>query len=165
MNSDWPKALAPEHAPPPPSWWPPAPGWWLLGVGVLLLLGVLAWFWRRHRRLAPRRAALAELARIRATQTDAVATASAVQSLLRRYALAIFGAEAVARSSGTAWIEWLVRHGGAGFAGTSGQAFLAAVYGERSAATAMREAWLAAADGFVRKAHRHLSRHASEGAR
>ncbi|MDE2305433.1 MAG: DUF4381 family protein, partial [Gammaproteobacteria bacterium] len=105
MNDRWLDGLAPAHAPPPPSWWPPAPGWWvLLALATAAIAAALVWW--RHPRLRLRRAALAELRRIRGRDDgDAVAVARALQNLLRRYALAVYGTERVARLHGDAWLR------------------------------------------------------------
>lgn len=42
------------HLPAELSWWPPAPGWWLLAALVLVLIAVVGWAWRRHRRVRGR---------------------------------------------------------------------------------------------------------------
>ena len=153
MSASWLNQLAPEHAPPPPSWWPPATGWWVLAV--LCLLAVLAIVgYRRFRsaeRSKVRRAAVAELKRIRAQGEAGVA--ADIQQLLRRYALAVFGADRVARLTGDAWLDFVVHHGGERLAGEEGRALLSAAYGNRASA-AQREAWLEAAAAFIRRARR-----------
>jgi hypothetical protein len=153
-HSDWLAQLAPEHAPAIPPWWPPAPGWWLLAALTLLLIAAAVWWWRwPPRRL--RRVALRELRRIRARDADPAATARALQNLLRRYALAVFGADQVARLSGTEWLCFVAAHGADGLAGPLGEALLAASFGGRSPARepdADRAAWCAATERFVRTA-------------
>jgi hypothetical protein len=152
MSASWLDQLAPEHAPPPPSWWPPAPGWW--GVAALCLLVpvlVMAWryFYRRARRPSARSAALLELGHIRAQPQSDVA--ARIQRLLRRYALTVFGPDRVAPLSGEAWLDFLTRHGGDQFAGEHGRALLRAAYGD-AASAGQQESWLAAAEGFIRRA-------------
>jgi hypothetical protein len=155
MSASWLDQLAPEHAPPPPSWWPPAPGWW--GVAALCLLApflVIAWrrFYGRARRRTARSAALLELGHIRAQPQSEVAVR--IQRLLRRYALTVFGPDRVAPLSGEAWLDFLARHGGGErFAGEDGRALLRAAYGDTGAATQC-ETWLAAAEAFIRRASR-----------
>lgn len=101
------------HLPDPVGWWPLAPGWWLLIA--LLLAGVaygLLAAWRAHRRNAPRRLALAELARLQATwqaDRDAVALGTRLSPLLRRAMLAYSPRAEVAGLTGPAWLEWLDR--------------------------------------------------------
>jgi hypothetical protein len=156
MNDRWLDQLAPEHAPPPPGWWPPAPGWWLLAFLALALIVAAILFWRQPRRRL-RRATLRELNRIRARpEEESAAVAPAIQNLLRRYALAAFGPERVARLQGAAWLTFLNEHSEDAFAGPRGEALLAASYGAapRGDAAANRAAWLAAAEQFVRRAER-----------
>jgi len=157
MSTSWLDQLAPEHAPPPPSWWPPAPGWW--GVAALFLLApvlVIAWrhFRGRTRRPTARRAALLELGHIRAQPQSDVA--ARIQRLLRRYALTVFGPDRVAPLSGEAWLDFLARHGGERFAGEDGRALLRAAF-SNAAANGQQESWLAAAEGFIRRASRRRS--------
>jgi hypothetical protein len=156
MNDTWLDQLAPEHAPPPPGWWPPAPGWWLLALLIVALIVVAVVMWRNPRRRL-RRATLRELGRIRARRdADVTVVAQAVQNLLRRYALAAFGAERVARLNGTAWLQFLDEHSGAAFAGGRGESLLSSSYGAASPddTAADRAAWFAAAEQFVRRAAR-----------
>jgi Domain of unknown function (DUF4381) len=153
MNANWLAQLAPEHQPAPPSWWPPAPGWWLAGAACLMALAAIAaWhFWKNSPRRRIRRAAFAELQRIRARRA-AKDTAGAIQHLLRRYALTIFGPERVANLTGESWIDFVVQHGGEALAGDQGREFLSAAFGTRPGAP--QESWLAAAEDFIRKAPR-----------
>lgn len=150
MNADWITQLAPARAPAPPAWWPPAAGWWLVAGLILILLGAGVVWWKysafdRGRRI--RRAALAELARIRSL--DTASQPRAIQHLLRRYALSVYGAGAVASLSGGAWLQFVETHGGAAFAGGSGQDFLAAAFGNDAPAASPE--WLLAAEGFIRR--------------
>jgi hypothetical protein len=157
MTLNWLSQLAPAHAPPPPGWWPPAPGWWLL---ALVLLGAIAagmHRWRDPYRRS-RRAALRELRAIRIADADVVASARAIESLLRRFAIAVFGRARVARLTGTAWLEFVAASGGAPLAGEAGRSLLATAFG--GVATDDRERWIAGADAFVRGA-----RHAVAAAR
>ena len=158
MSANWLADLAPEHAPAPPSWWPPAPGWWV-ATGLCLVL-LAAWFaWRRfarhtgYRRV--QRAALDELERIRSQEE--LGSAAAIQRLLRRYALTIFGPDRMAPLTGEAWVDFVAEHGGEGLAGDVGRSLLGAAFGN-PAAPAARESWLAAAEAFIRQAPRHARR-------
>lgn len=149
MKQDWLDQLAPAHAPPPPGWWPPAPGWWLLALAAVLALSVLvAWLRRPRRRL--RRLALRELAQVQAQAADDRALAQALESLSRRFAVARFGREAVARLSGTAWIEFVAAHGGQAWQGAAGESLLRAAYGGEPAGD--REAWIGGVRDFIRSA-------------
>jgi hypothetical protein len=97
-------------APPPAPWWPPAPGWYVvLAVGIPLLIwaGVkLALAWKHNRY---RRAALAELAAIRASRPPDLL--SCLSELLKRTALIAYPREEVAALSGREWLAFLDRTG------------------------------------------------------
>lgn len=101
------------HLPEAVGWWPPAPGWWLL-FGLLLLLLALAAraLYRRHRRNAARRLALAELARLKSAwdrDRNTAVLAARTSDLLRRAMLAYAPRHEVAGLTGHAWLEWLDR--------------------------------------------------------
>jgi len=153
MSTDWLAQLAAEHAPAAPGWWPPAPGWWILAA-LLLTLIVAGLSWWRNPRLRLRRAALAELRRIGQAGQDLGGSARDVQSLLRRCALAVYGADRAARLSGGAWLEFLASRGATGIDGPDGRALLAASYGAPAPGDAVQlcAVWLRAAEGFVRHA-------------
>jgi hypothetical protein len=151
MTPDWTSRLAPAHAPPPPGWWPPAPGWWLLAALLLGAATAGVWWWRDPYRRS-RRAALRELRVIRYEQLDAVSSARAIESLLRRFAVAVFGAARVARLTGDAWLEFVASQGGTALAGEAGRSLLATAFGGRGGGD--RECWMAGADAFVRRARR-----------
>ena len=53
-----PLLLQDVHLPPPPGWWPPPPGWWMV-LGVLALIAIGVWLWRR--RVRRRRAVIETL--------------------------------------------------------------------------------------------------------
>ena len=153
----WLAQLAADRAPPPPGWWPPASGWWLLGALLLAAAALATGFgrrwWRQRGGRALRRSALDELQRLeRGGAADAV-LARELESLMRRYALARFGRDAVARLSGEAWLAFVVAHGAAGWAGDSGRALLRAAYGGAAhgggAARAERARWIGGARAFV----------------
>ncbi|HVS77850.1 MAG TPA: DUF4381 domain-containing protein [Steroidobacteraceae bacterium] len=151
MTPDWLSRLAPPHAPPPPGWWPPAPGWWLLAA--LLVAGAAAgvWWWRDPYRRT-RRAALRELRAIRAADSDAVSSARAIESLLRRYAVAVFGSARAARLTGNAWLTFVAAQGGTPLAGEAGRSLLSNAFG--GSGSDERECWISGADAFVRRAGR-----------
>jgi hypothetical protein len=165
MNADWLTQLAPEHAPPPPGWWPLAPGWWAVGtIGVLLIAGAI-WWWRNPR-LTRQRKALHELQRIRDQlndQQDIAITARAIQNLLRRYAIAVFGRDRVAQLTGNAWLTFLNDHGGAPSA-DAGQSLLAIAFGGPPTEQEIEchrnrcEQWFAGADAFLRRAGKSHAR-------
>jgi hypothetical protein len=153
MNSDWLAQLAPEHAPLMPAWWPPAPGWWILAVLLLaIVVGAIIW-WRRPRRRL-RRVALRELRRLQSFDADIPQTARTVQNLLRRYALAMFGADRVARLSGEAWLQFVAARGAASLGGRLGKSLLAASFGAKVTEHQAqdRDAWCSEAEKFLRRA-------------
>jgi Domain of unknown function (DUF4381) len=151
MTPGWLSRLSPAHAPPPPGWWPPAPGWWLLAALLLASAAAGVWWWRDPYRRS-RRAALRELRAIRAAQSDAVSSARAIESLLRRFAIAVFGSARVARLTGDAWLAFVAAQGGTALAGESGRSLLSTAFG--GIGNDERECWISGADAFVRRARR-----------
>jgi hypothetical protein len=153
MSADWRAELAPAQAPAAPGWWPPAPGWWALALLLVLLLAVGLRVWRDPVRVR-RRAALRELARIRARDEGPVSTARALENLLRRYALAQFGRERVAGLGGRRWLEFAHTVSGGRLATEVAESLLASAFGEvvPDDPHAARTAWLEAAEVFLRRA-------------
>jgi hypothetical protein len=147
MNRDWLAQLAPAHAPPPPSWWPPAPGWWGLALVSALLAAALIHLIRR-RVPQPRRIALRELDRLDKEAHDDLQLARELEHLMRRYALAVYGRDAVAGLSGDGWLAFIAGHGGADLSGETGRNLLRVAYG--SPAPADRAGWLKGARDFMR---------------
>ncbi len=147
MNPNWLSELAPPRAPPPPGWWPPAPGWWILAALAVALAGGALWRWRSPRRRLCR-VALRELRRIGSADADLRHSARAIENLLRRYAIAVFGRERVARLTGEAWLAFLAAEGGAPLAGEQGRRLLSTAFGGK--AYDELPSWLAGADAFVR---------------
>jgi hypothetical protein len=101
------------HVPEMVGWWPLAPGWWFLvalavaALGYFLYRRYLTWRWN-----AARRAALAELSRIRRHYeqgTDALTLAKSLSELLRRSMLAYAPRGEVAGLTGDRWLSWLDR--------------------------------------------------------
>jgi hypothetical protein len=150
MTPAWLSQLAPAHPPPPPGWWPPAPGWWAVTVLLLAAIAGGLWWWRDPYRRS-RRAALRELHAVRTEEPDAAASARAIESLLRRFAIAVFGGARVARLTGDAWLQFVVAEGGVQLEGQAGRSLLAAAFGG-VAKESDRESWIAGADAFVRHA-------------
>ncbi len=153
MSTDWLSQLAPAHAPPAPGWWPLAPGWWAAAGVALAAAAGLAWWWRRDPYRLRRRLALRELKRIEAADAEAPALAQAVENLLRRFAIAVFGTDRVARLGGEAWLVFVGSEGGELLAGDAGRSLLAAAFGGR--VRDERERWLKGAAAFVRAAARN----------
>ncbi|WP_428563818.1 MAG: DUF4381 domain-containing protein [Solidesulfovibrio sp. DCME] len=119
--------------PTPVPWLPPAPGWYALGLTALLFLvwgGVVAY--RRWRRNAYRRQALAELAGLTsglATDTAAHLLLPRLSELLKRTALAAYGRAQAASLSGQPWLDFLdSRYGRPLFAGENGRLLLLGPY-------------------------------------
>jgi Domain of unknown function (DUF4381) len=157
MNPGWLTQLAPEHVPPMPGWWPPAPGWWGVALLSVLLAAGLIWRWHDpHRKY--RRAALRELRRIGADTSDPVTTARAIENLLRRFAIAIFGGERVAGLTGATWLRFVAHESREWLEGETGRSLLNTAFGGREsrqqASGQHREQWLTAADAFIRRAAR-----------
>ena len=159
MDKDWLAQLAPEHAPIVPPWWPPAPGWWILaGLMLAFFIGAILWWRQPTRRL--RRMGLRELRRIQSIDADIPQTARTVQNLLRRYALAAFGPDRVARLSGEAWLQFIAARGAAALGGALGKSLLAASFGAKITDQPLqdRDAWCTAAEHFLRHAVRQDQR-------
>jgi len=151
MSQDWLHQLAPAHPPASVGWWPLAPGWWILAAMTVLLS--VAWiFWLRNPSRRLRQSALRQLRRLRASKADSTEVARAVQNLMRRYALQMFGYEAVANLTGQTWLEFVVSQGGRALSGAAGTSLLRAAYGDSNQDD--RSQWLQAAERFIAKAGR-----------
>jgi hypothetical protein len=149
MNQDWLSQLAPDHAPAAVGWWPPAPGWWIVAVLAIVLAFVIVRVLRDPRRVL-RQAALRQLKVIRTSDADGPAVARAVQNLIRRYALEVFGHERVARLAGDQWLSFVMEGGGSALAGPTGRSMLTAAFSNQGADD--RAQWFAGAEGFIRRA-------------
>jgi|SRR5690606_32043678 len=95
----------------PISWWPPAAGWWLLALLVLILLVSLGYWLRvRHRKNRFRELALQELANIQQQyqeQPAPQAQLNALNTLLKRIAIARYGRAQVSALHGESWCRFL----------------------------------------------------------
>ena len=118
---------------------------------VLLAITLLV-RWLRDPRRAVRRAALKELQRIRTSDGDGAAVARAIQNLLRRYALTVFGRQAIAKLTGEAWLQFVAAEGGDALSGHVGRSMLSTAFGNHS--TDERDQWAAGAAEFIRRAAR-----------
>jgi hypothetical protein len=127
------------HLPPPVSWWPPAPGWYLVAaLGVVLILGLAYWAYRRRQRRV-QRAAQTELQRLRRTYIktgDGQRLARELSVLLRRVCLSRLPREQVAGMTGEAWLALLDRQlpekQAGGFSQGPGRALVEAPYNPRA---------------------------------
>ncbi len=143
----WLAQLALDHAPPPSGWWPLAPGWWgLLIIFITLIATVAYWYTRPTVRL--RRIAIRDLKNLQNDFLDDGELARELEHLLRRYALARFGPDQVAKLSGVRWLAFLVEHGGEDLSDDCGANLLRAAYGGN--AIAQRESWLSGAQAFIK---------------
>ena len=100
------------HLPEGSGAWPPAPGWWLVAA-LVVGLGVASVLWLRHRRRSLLVHALRELDGLVLRRTgdhDLQALATDIAQLLRRVALARFGARRVAPLHGSAWQTFIEEH-------------------------------------------------------
>ena len=89
---------------------------WLFPV-ALALLAVVWWVLHRYLRLRPQRAALralAHLAREHTQHADSTRLARGLSQLLRRYAMSRYRHESIEGLTGSAWLNFLDAHGGAG---------------------------------------------------
>jgi Domain of unknown function (DUF4381) len=159
-GDDWTAQLAPDHTPPPVGWWPPAPGWWGVLFVSLMLVALLALWLRKRDALRSRsaharvrRAALREIQLIEESNADDPTVAQAIENLLRRYAIALFGAQRVAKLTGAAWLQFLGAHGGSVLAGDAGRTLLDAAFANRSVGD--RQGWFSGSREFVSQAARN----------
>lgn len=147
VKPGWLSQLAPPHAPPPPGWWPPAPGWWVLAIALFIAVAALV-HWNRRPAVRLRRIALRELKGLEQAGLADRELAQQLEHLLRRYAVARFGRDAVAGLSGERWIAFVVAHGAGEWDGGSGAGLLRAAWG--GMADADRARWLAGARAFLK---------------
>jgi hypothetical protein len=144
------------HLPDPVSWWPPAPGWWLLGaLGLLALSLAVHAALARRRASAPARAALAELARLRAelrAHGDRRRFVAGLSELLRRLALVRYPRDRVAGLCGAEWLAFLDSAGGTGaFSDGPGQVLADGAYrGGETLAELDTDALATLADSWIR---------------
>jgi hypothetical protein len=104
----------------------------------------------RDTRRALRRTALRQLRLIGTSEADGAAVARAIQNLMRRYALTVFGHDKVAKLTGESWLSFVIAHGGDLLAGAAGRSMLTTAFGNH--VDDERQLWLAGAAGFIRRA-------------
>jgi hypothetical protein len=107
-------------------------------------------FWQRRPESRLRRIALRELSVLEKSALDDMLLAHRLEHLLRRYAVARFGRDAVANLAGERWVGFVVAHGGAAWKGEAGANLLCIAYG--GTAVADRARWLDGARAFIRGA-------------
>ena len=115
---------------------------------LVVIVATLA-YWQSRPSVRLRRLALRELKHLQVNITDDGALARDLEHLLRRYAVARFGRDAVANLSGERWLNFVVGHGGGAWSGDSGANLLRLAYG--GDAVADRAAWLSGAQAFIRE--------------
>ncbi|MFC4258603.1 DUF4381 domain-containing protein [Marinobacter lacisalsi] len=99
--------------PPPAGFWPLAQGWWVLAALVMVTVIVaIVVGWRRYRRHAPKRAALARLYRYSVPDHPGPDWYAGLNRLLKEAALARHPAEQPAGLSGDQWVRFLARTSG-----------------------------------------------------
>jgi len=133
--------------PAPVSAWPPAYGWWLVAACALMLVaGLLFYFWRRHRRQAPLRAALKQLQVLSQQQNDSQFLSDCAH-WMKRMAISLHGREHTAALHGESWLSFLDASGATTeFSHGAGRA-LTAIYQarcdvDRAALLRVMHAWL-----------------------
>lgn len=139
--------------PPPVSMLPATPAWAVLALVLLAALALALRAWHRHRRrTAWRRAALAELRALAPGLEAGEPTAlAALQTLLRRVALATAPRAQVAPLAGDGWARFLADTGFGAPAGALAPDLAAAPY--RPAPRFDGAAALAAARAWIRRRH------------
>ena len=159
MSAAWLTQLAADHAPPRAGWFPPAIGWWAAAgcalLAAALVFAIVRW-WREPRRRF-RRAAMRELRLIRASPLQGPEAARAIESLLRRHAVALHGHARVARLTGEGWLEFAGSSGAEALAGDTGRSLLAAAFGGHAGQRIDRERWLAAAAQLICRSGRTVA--------
>lgn len=99
------------HLPQAIGWWPPAPGWWIVTFLLLAsILGLIYWIWRRHRKMAYRRAAVNQLEQIKAgyqQHRDPIKLLTELSVLLKRTCITRYGRDHSAGLTGQEWLQFL----------------------------------------------------------
>ncbi len=99
------------HLPNPVSWWPLAPGWYVMGIFILFLISLFAfWLYKRHAHALAKKQALKLLAHYKKQYektSDTSLTSAHISELLRRVALVYYPRDQVASLQGDAWLQFL----------------------------------------------------------
>jgi hypothetical protein len=74
--------------------------------------------------------------------------ARAIENLMRRYAMAVFGRQRVSKLAGHSWLGFVSDESGVSIPADTGSSLLAAAFGNNP--QDQREQWIATADAFVR---------------
>jgi hypothetical protein len=99
------------HYPEPVSWWPPAPGWWVAGLLLLVLVAYATYRFIRYRQSNQYRRsaeqAIEEAHRRFREDNKALEFCQALNSILKRTALAYYPERDFAGLSGERWLLFL----------------------------------------------------------
>ena len=106
-----------------------------------------------------------ELRLIRASPLQGAEAARAIESLLRRHAVALHGQARVARLTGEGWLEFARASGGEALAGDTGRSLLVAAFGGHAGQRLDRDRWLAAAAQLIWRSGRTVTARAESGER
>ncbi len=116
---------------------------------LLIAATVGFWLWNRRPLQRLRRSGLRELGQLQSAALNDAALAHALTLLVRRYAVARYGRQAVAGLTGQPWLEFAIAHGATPWQGAAGSALLQAAYGG-TPSQSERALWLAGARAFLK---------------
>jgi hypothetical protein len=124
-----------------------------LTLSLLFLVFVVLWWRRKDPFQGSRFAALREIRHIEEeAYVDEPVAARAIQSVIRRYAIAVSGREQVARLTGESWLSFIGDQGGSVLSGTAGRSLIAAAFANQHCG--QRDDWLVGAREFIQRAAR-----------
>lgn len=110
MPPNPPLALRDIHLPEAIGWWPPALGWWLAALGIIFILVLTIWLYRRWRKQTPVKLARRELIMINQnTVGDDLRLLMELSALLRRVAISLHPRLDSASLTGDDWMAFLDR--------------------------------------------------------
>lgn len=119
-------ALRPIHLPDPISWWPPALGWFILLGLLIVVIGVLAfWYFKRkyNQNTLIIQQALHELDQlVEYFEHDKRQLVQQLSALIRRVAMQFYGRDNTASLAGQSWAEFLQSSGKQGMSADLAQA-------------------------------------------